>query len=195
MLLHVYPLRTFTARLKHHKRERAIRVCPCESPLTANASGEIFTGMRQAPDHKNESMLCSTSLIAWKSASYNIKITLNYIAEIWNKAYSEDCAQDAGWVPVVRANWTENIYCAGFASKLQNAPAGCHTTTGRSHMGSSTPLPSRISTHSVWWHWQGHSILTDRLRFQRDRKQLLWFVVLFYILKQIYFRFSTERNF
>jgi len=46
----------------------------------------------------------STSLIAWKSASYSIKITRNYIAEILNKTYSEDCAQDAGWVPVVRAN-------------------------------------------------------------------------------------------
>lgn len=170
-------------------RERAIRVCPCESPLTANASGEIFTGMRQAPDHKNESMLYSASSIAWKTASYSIKITWNYIAEIWNNTYSKDCAQDASWVPVVRANWTENIYCAGFASKLQSAPEVCHTATGHSHMGSSTPLPSRISAHSAWWHWQGHSILTiitknRQIEFPERYKTI--YVVLVYILKNIY---------
>lgn len=103
MLLHVYPMRTFTARLKDHKREQAIRVCPCESPLTANASGEIFTGIRQAPDHKNESMLCSTSSTALKSGSNSIAKTPNYIA-VWNKAYSEGCAQDEGWEPAVQAN-------------------------------------------------------------------------------------------
>lgn len=135
-------------------REQAIRVCPCESPLTTNASGEIFTGIRQAPDRKNESMLCSTSSIAWKFGSYGIVITQNYIAEVWNKAYSEDCAQDEGWEPAVQANWTGSICCAGFAAELQSAPVGCRTAIGRSHMGSSTPLPSRISAHSVWWHWK-----------------------------------------
>lgn len=134
------------------------RVCPCESPLTANASGEIFTGIRQAPDRKNESMLCSTSSIAWKSGSYSIAITQNYIA-VWNKAYSEGCALDEGWVPAVQANWTGSICCAGSAAELQSAPVGCRTATGRSHMGSSTPLPSHISAHSVWCHWKrGHCI-------------------------------------
>ncbi len=118
MLLHGYPLRTFTARLKHHKREQAIKsVSVWEPTHRQRLRWDLHRNTPSTWQQKWEHVVFYL-FNSWKSCSYSIAVTQNYFA-VWNKAYSEGCAQDEGWVPALQANWTGNICCAESAADLQ----------------------------------------------------------------------------